>query len=147
MWTYPGRESMMGAWGIRPFENDDAADWASELDDADAAKRAELVTSALEEVAGCVDYLEAPAGSAGIAAAAVVAQVRSGGRAFDSVYAPTFLSVEGAVELPPGIDELALRALDRVIAGDSAWRDLWEEADQLAEAQTAIENLRATLRR
>jgi hypothetical protein len=54
----------MGAWGAGAFDNDDALDWLSELGDSPdfALGRAALDVTALE-------YLEAPEGSAALAAA------------------------------------------------------------------------------
>jgi hypothetical protein len=62
---------MMGAWGAGAFDNDDALDWLSELVDSPdfALGRAVLDVTALE-------YLEAPEGSAALAAAEVVAAAR-----------------------------------------------------------------------
>ena len=58
-----------GAWGDGSFENDDALDWVAECTNA---KSIEPVTLALESVLKG-GYIEAPQGSAAIAAAEVVA--------------------------------------------------------------------------
>jgi hypothetical protein len=137
----------MGTWGTGPFDDDVAADWAGDLDDADPPRRPDMLRNALEEVANSAGYLEAPAGAVGVAAAAVVAHVRSGGQGFESAYAPEFLSTGDGIDLPEGIDKLARLALDRVVADDSEWRELWEESGQLTEAQSLIDNLRGALRR
>lgn len=60
----------MGAWGVRPFENDDAADFLSELMDVPASERTQLLLAALTLPGG---YLEAPQASVAVAAAALVA--------------------------------------------------------------------------
>ena len=58
-----------GAWGEGSFENDDALDWVAECTNA---KSIEPVSLALESVLKG-GYIEAPQGSAAIAAAEVVA--------------------------------------------------------------------------
>ena len=61
----------MGSWGIGSFENDDALDWAAELEESRGTK---LVKKALREVVDAGDgYLDADAAARGIAAAEVVA--------------------------------------------------------------------------
>ncbi|MEV6811691.1 DUF4259 domain-containing protein [Micromonospora sp. NPDC051296] len=45
----------MGFWDVSPFGNDDAADFAIELDEATTAARVELVGRALERVVDTAD--------------------------------------------------------------------------------------------
>lgn len=60
---------MAGAWGEGSFENDDALDWVSQCTQSAGTKvLAATLTSALK-----AKYLEAPDGSAAVAAAEVVA--------------------------------------------------------------------------
>ncbi len=63
----------MGAWGHRPFQNDDAADWAASLQHRGGR---ESISAAFVPVLKADEedkYLEAPAASQAIAAAEVVA--------------------------------------------------------------------------
>ena len=60
----------MGAWGVGPFENDDASDWVYQLE---GAEDLELVRGTLEAAANPQGYLEAPTCSEALAAAEVVA--------------------------------------------------------------------------
>jgi hypothetical protein len=46
----------MGFWGVGPFDNDDAADFAGDLDEATADARIEMVGSTLERVARVTDH-------------------------------------------------------------------------------------------
>ena len=64
----------MGAWGYGIYDNDDAADWAHDLADGGLATLRQALSDS-----SSVDYLESPKGSAMIAAADVVARLKSGG--------------------------------------------------------------------
>lgn len=46
----------MGTWDVGPFDNDDAADFAVELDDAPPQARIEMIGAILERVAGPADH-------------------------------------------------------------------------------------------
>ncbi len=116
----------MGAWGPKPFENDDALDWLGELL---AARDASVLRAPLERAAatGEHDYLEAGDGATAIAAAAIVAA----------------LAGETGAELPEGVRDwadraavdvgplfpLARDAVARVGSERSELRDLWDESD------------------
>lgn len=90
----------MGAWGTGAFDNDDAADFAGDLNDADPGERPGLIREALEAAADNDDYLAASTASAAIAAAAVVASQQPDGPEVDSVYGPEFLTDGDSVDLP-----------------------------------------------
>lgn len=137
----------MGTWDKGPFDNDAAADFAGDLDDAAPADRAQLVREALAVAADNADYLEATEACVAIAAAAIVASQQPGGPEVDSVYGPDFLTDGGTLELPDDLVELSLRAIARVLEAESEWRDLWDEAEQLDEAIVALEPIRAALNR
>ncbi|SCL35919.1 protein of unknown function [Micromonospora rhizosphaerae] len=137
----------MGTWDSGPFDNDTAADWCGDLDDADGAKRPELVREALSRAAGADGYLDADAACQAIAAAAIVAAQQPGGQPITSPYAPDFLLDGGRLDLPDDLAVLAVRALDRVMAADSEWRDLWQEpaAGDVNPAFDAVRGLRRVL--
>ena len=64
----------MGAWGALAFDNDDACDWAGDLDAVDDFSLVEAAFDTVESAA----YLEAPDASNALAACEVVA--RAAGR-------------------------------------------------------------------
>ncbi|MEU4718998.1 DUF4259 domain-containing protein [Nonomuraea dietziae] len=138
----------MGTWDVGPFDNDSAADWCGALNDASADRRVELIRQALATAAGSDDYLDGDDANSAIAAAAIVAAQR-GGQPIISAYAPSFLVKGGGVELPSDSDlaALALRALDRVAAEESEWRELWEEAGALPQATAVLAAIREGLSR
>lgn len=140
----------MGAWGDGPFDNDEAADWCADLDEAEPAERGELVTAALAAAVEATDHLDVDVASRAIAAAALVAAQRPGAPMLDLVYAPRFLSAGVLLELGHDTRALALRALDAVAGPESEWRELWEASGNddpaalLAPLRTALEAESAT---
>jgi Domain of unknown function (DUF4259) len=137
----------MGTWDKGPFDNDAAADFAQDLDDAAPGDRAELIREALAGAADNAEHLDSSDACVAIAAAAIVASQQPGGPEVDSSYGPDFLIDGGSIELPEDFVELALRAIARVLDDDSEWRELWEEADGLPDAIGALEPIRAALNR
>lgn len=123
------------------FDNDGAADWGAELDEARPEDRAQMVRSALSPDDG---YLDADDGEVAVAAVAVVAMVRSG-TADVSAYWPDFLERGEALHLPDDLKDLALTALDRVTGPDSELQALWTEDGPNDEWAAQIAALRAAL--
>ncbi|TYB90924.1 DUF4259 domain-containing protein [Micromonospora sp. WP24] len=130
----------MGTWDSGPFDNDTAADWCGDLDDAEATNRPAMVREALSRAAGEDGYLDADIACEAIAAAAIVAAQRPGGQPITSPYAPDFLRDGGRLDLPDDLAALAATALDRIQAGDSEWHDLWQDA--AGKANPAFDALR-----
>ena len=136
----------MGTWGSGPFENDDAADFADELDDADPARREVLIREALQRAVDTDEYLESDDAARAVAAAAVVAATRTAGMPMDDdTDGPEFLTTGDLTALPDDLAELARQALDRVAAEDSEWREAWEESDALDEAVATLDEVRSGL--
>ena len=131
----------VGAWGSEPFDNDGAADWGGDLDDARPQDRAIIVRSALILDDG---YLNVGQGQIAMAAAAVVAAVRRGSVP-DSSYWPDFLTAGGSLDLPDDLRDLALNALDRITSSNSELQDLWTEDGPNEEWEAQITGLRASL--
>jgi hypothetical protein len=130
----------VGAWDKGPFDNDAAADWGGEFIEASDEARLEMLEEALLAAADETDYLDADVAFEAVAAASVVAARLPGGPSVDAE-----LSLEA--ELPSKLPGLALRALDRVVDEDSAWRDQWDEQDQLDDAMAVLNPIRSALSR
>jgi hypothetical protein len=137
----------MGTWDIGPFDNDTAADWCGDLDDAAPEQRAVLIRDALIRVAvHGEEYLDSDDAVEAIAAAAIVASQLPGGTAIDTSYAPDFLLEGGAVEVSDDVPAIAVRALDRIVDENSEWRELWQEAEEsFPQALASVQSIRATL--
>lgn len=135
--------------GIGPFDSDSAADWSLDLHIAEPAERVNLIRGTLRRAIDERDYVDTAEAAQAIAAAAVVAAQLPGAEPVTSPNAPDFLREGGRVDIAPDMCELAMRALDRVMAGDSEWRELWEDAAE-TDTQAAfamIRDLRAELSR
>lgn len=137
----------MGAWDEGPFDNDTAADWVYEFEDADQAAGLARIQGTLAEVAnvGSDVFLDSDAGTEAVAAAEVVAAIR--GLAVErSPYN------EGALDwvtrTAPAADQalvdLAVSALDRVVAAGSELAELWDVAGSTSW-RTSVAARRASL--
>jgi hypothetical protein len=118
----------MGTWGPGPFDNDDAADWLRDLEETEPSSRSAFIERTLSKLAEMQGYIQVDDGQAGIAAAAVVALQLPGATSMDLVSRPDSLEALN-VDVDHGLREAALRALDRVEAGDSEVAGLWREGD------------------
>lgn len=114
----------MGTWDVGPFDNDTAADFCGDLDEAAAGEREGIVRGALTRVIDTVDYLEAPESDVAVAAAALVAAQCPGGEPADPVYGP-----EEPLPDLTSLRDLARQALDRVMTAPSELMELWGESD------------------
>lgn len=128
----------MGAWGVGPFENDDALDFLDELSELPAEKLTSRLEAALD--LQDEDYLELPEASAAIAAAGLIAV--AGGAAFDDLDEDVVELVRtGALQDNARLRALALTALTRVTGESSEWQELWSES----EGDAVIADLRSAL--
>ncbi|WP_199564925.1 DUF4259 domain-containing protein [Spongiactinospora rosea] len=128
-----------------PFDNDTAADWCGDLNDAEPAERLDMIRQALADAADTDGYLDSSEACEALAAAAIVAAQRPGGPEIDDVYGPDFLSGGAPIELPADLAPLAVRAIDRILGDHSEWRDLWEDSGALPKAHAALTPIRAAL--
>ena len=130
----------MVVWGEGLFDNDDAAEWVYELEEAPDFGVVHAALTAVIEEQG---YLRGPQGSIAIAAAEMVAAARERpGRSIPE-------SVALWVELnAPGVGDedvaLALAAVDRVLDANSELRDLWTASGDPSWLR-AVEDLRLRL--
>ncbi|CAN5922775.1 hypothetical protein BH11MYX4_BH11MYX4_12900 [soil metagenome] len=137
----------MGAWGEKAFENDSALDWLADLE----AEGVDALRDLLASVADTDDeeYLDVDDGAAAIAAAEIVAAARGRGR--DRLTKEVIAWLDGnAPDLVAEDLVLACRAVERVVAGNSELRELWEEGSSdspwHADVRTLLERLGSTAR-
>ncbi len=78
----------MGAWDIGHFDNDTAADFGGQVDDAEPEKKADVLRAVLTAAADTApeDYLDE--GEEAVAAAALVAAQCPGGEPIATAYGP-----------------------------------------------------------
>ena len=132
----------MGAWGVLAFDNDDANDWAYDLD---GVSDLSLVVSAFTAVDGADEYLEAPEACIALAACEVLARLR-GNFGYQNAYTE---KVDAWVkqhpqQISPELLAQASSVLDRILGDGSELRELWAEDDS-TEWIESVENLRGRL--
>ncbi|WP_327241718.1 DUF4259 domain-containing protein [Streptomyces sp. NBC_01320] len=131
----------MGTWGVGPFDNDTAADFAGDLDEAAVDDRESMIRSALRRAANPADQLEAPDAERAVAAAALVVAQHPDGEATCSNYGPS-----GPMpQFPADLQMLAVDALDQVVAEPSGLAELWGEAVNGPKWRQDITRLRDVL--
>lgn len=113
----------MGAWGIRVFDNDDAADWISELE---SANDSDVLSEAIDAAMNAGDYLEAPEGSRLLCACEVIAAL--GGQPSTDLPDEVRQWVDNHKTLDASaLILIALQAIDRVLGDNSELDQLWKE--------------------
>ena len=135
----------MGAWSVDSFGNDDACDWASELE---ASADLSVVESALDRVLEAGDgYLEAPDASQAIAAVEALARLQGNWGKRDSYSEIVDRWVE-KVKLTPDRSVIikAHQVLKRVLAEPSELLELWQESDKGETWHASVHDLMARVR-
>ena len=132
----------MGAWDVTAFGNDDAADWAAELVEADKPVDFLRRTFALAEGDG---YLEAPDGSQLVAAAAIVAAAISG-QVPQGFPADVGRWLHEKADSLKGLAASAAAGLQRVKGEDSELRELWKESEEFSVWEADLDSMLAALR-
>ncbi len=122
----------MGTWGTGWFENDAAADFVGEVEDARPSARPALIVGRLRSIAGQRGYIEGSDADEGLAAAALIALAGGAGAAVAKGVTASTLPAPDAATLT-----LAGSVVTRLSSPDeNEWFELWSEAGQ-AEAATA----------
>ena len=135
----------MGAWSPDPFGNDDAGDWALQLEASDDLS---LIKETLQDVIdGGSDYLEASVAEKAVAAADTLARLRGN----FSIRNPETEPVDQWVAKhpltpPPELVATAITVIDRILAAPSEALELWQESDEFDAWKNHLEGLKARLR-
>ena len=133
----------MGTWSTLPFGNDDAADWAYELDEPNDLAPIEDAIDRVLAVGGG-QLLELFEGSAALAAIELLACLRGhpGDTETYTENADAWLTAS-TIRPPAALVDRALAAIDRVTAEKSELRELWREGDEFEAWLAAVADLRA----
>jgi len=136
----------MGAWSADSFGNDDACDWASELE---ASADLSVVESALDRVLEVGDgYLEAPEASQAIAAIEAIARLQGNWGKRDAYSETVDRWVENVKLTPDGSVVIkAHKVIERVLAEPSELLELWQESGEVETWLAAVHDLRARVTR
>ena len=132
----------MGTWSVDAFGNDDAADWAYELEEAVDLSPIE---DAIAAVLGVGDeYLEAPEASIALAAIEVLARL-GGSSGEKSSYTETADKWVSSTQVKPSVEliDKAQAAIARILAEDSELNELWQESEEYEAWLASVSDLRA----
>ncbi|MFG2823489.1 DUF4259 domain-containing protein [Kitasatospora sp. NPDC048365] len=130
----------MGTWDIGPFDNDTAADFAGDLDDAPIGEREALVRRILKRAADSADHLDQSDGERAVAAAALIA-AQHGGEPTCPFHGPS----EPLPTFSADLTLLAVDALDQVVAEHSDLVEGWFEFATYQRWRQGIRTLRGLL--
>lgn len=132
----------MSRWDWGPFDNDTAADFANDLDDAPESERIGMIYDALMEVGRNDGYVNGSDAEVALAAVALVARNLSGGEEFQSeIYGP----VNRIPSVPGNLIPLAVEVVDCLLNGEN---DLKVDLNASGKAETwftSMRRLRAVL--
>ncbi|WP_285566696.1 DUF4259 domain-containing protein [Streptomyces sp. RTGN2] len=131
----------MGTWDVGPFDNDTAADFAGDLDEAALEEREAMIQGVLKRAVGPGDLLGIYDGERAVAAAALVVAQHPDGDPACSSYGPS----EPLTELSADLRMLAVDALDQVVSNWSELAGLWAEAANWSKWRQGITRLRNVL--
>jgi hypothetical protein len=137
------KEPTMGAWGVLAFDNDDANDWANDLNHVDDLS---LVQAAFDSVAESEDYLEAPDAANALAACEVLARLL-GNPGYQNSYTEEVDNwVASHPQSPPAALLVCANAvIDRILGSDSELKELWSESDENSNWLASVNDLRRRL--
>jgi hypothetical protein len=134
--------AIVGTWAVGIWDNDDAADWMSELSES---RGLDLLQRSFKpnEVKGY--YLEAPKGARVLCAAdTLLAALKRGGSSVPEDVSK-WVDANARLDFQSLVPE-ALRRVRRVMAEHSELRELWEENEALFSTWLArVEALAASL--
>ncbi|MFD9565094.1 DUF4259 domain-containing protein [Streptomyces sp. NPDC059994] len=131
----------MGTWDVGPFDNDTAADFSGDLDEAPEGEREGIIRDALLRIIGTRDYLNQDIAVEAVAAAALVAAQCPGGESITTAYGPDLPPPQLSSELR----ELGVQALDRVVTDPSELMELWGDTDKDGSWRASLVQIRTAL--
>jgi len=133
----------MGAWGIGVWENDNALDWAYELEDCNdlsvISRSIELILDSEE-----IDSIEA---DEALAAIDVLARLKH--QDFDSdgydEEISKWIKTHKDLQIPDSLWQQAKQALDKIVSEDSELYELWQESDSFEAWKKEMDILRSRM--
>ncbi|MFG2951910.1 DUF4259 domain-containing protein [Streptomyces adustus] len=129
----------MGTWDTGPVDNDTAADFAGDLDDAKPGEREALIRGVLTRTVDATGWLTE--GEKAVAAAALIAAQCPGGAPIDTPYGPE----EPMPAFPDDLRTLADEALARIISDEAGPASNWVDPEDWKQWRANLNRLRAVL--
>jgi Domain of unknown function (DUF4259) len=138
----------MGCWGVNAFENDNAADWAFELSEAEdlslVQDTLELVTDRSEDD----EVVDADVACEALAACEVIARLKGNWGSQDAFSEPVDQWVTAHPSQPTAnLVNLACSAIDSILGPESELAQLWDESGKPDEWKRAVQDLKARVKR
>jgi uncharacterized protein DUF4259 len=132
----------MGTWDFGPFDNDTAADFVADIDEASGREQLVKLRAALVAVEGSVDRIDAPDVEVAVAAAALVARDLEGGEEFKS---SNYGRVRKLPSIPNDVILLAHDAVARIISSENDVKDYWDSIGDTGKWHSMLQRLRMVL--
>jgi hypothetical protein len=132
----------MGSWGVGPFDNDTADDFAIEVDEAPEGDQLRMLRAALLAVDGSEDSVDAFDALPAVAAAALVARDLPGGEEFNS---GNYGKVRSLPRMPKDLVLLAADVVDRLIGCSDELNELLDWQGREDEWLALMQRLRNVL--
>jgi len=134
----------MGTWSCEAFGNDNAADWAFGLEEAEDLS---YVEKTLDTVLKAEGYLDASAAQEALAAIEVIARLQGSGGKKDAYSKPADEWVAKHKTPPsPALVQKAQLAIARMLEADSELSDVWHEAGEYNDWLAAVNGLKARVK-
>jgi hypothetical protein len=139
----------MGSWGVDAFENDNAADWAFQLEEAEdltlVRETFALVTDGVQDDNDAVD---ADVACEALAACEVIARLKGNWARQDPFSEPVDRWVTAhPSQLRADLVEQACSAIDSILGPRSELAQLWDEAGKIDAWRASVQDLRARVER
>jgi hypothetical protein len=132
----------MGTWSYGPVDNDTAADFAADLDEAPESERIDKLYGTLAAAQGCVGRIDGARIEVAIAAAALAARDLAGGGEFQSEhYGP----VNNLPPMPKGLITVAADVVERIIDGENDVKEYWNGTRDSVKWLAGMKRLRMVL--
>jgi len=132
----------MSRWGCGPLDNDTAADFVGDLDDAPESERIGMIYGALAAVGSHDSYVDGFRAQMALAAAALVARDLPGGEEFQSrYYGPT----NRIPPIPENLIPLAVEVVDCLLTGENDVKEDLRVSGKADEWFAATRRLRVVL--
>ncbi len=135
----------MGTWSHEPFGNDQACDWASELEESTGFG---VIDQAFDQIIADKNeaIIDADFGSVAYAAAEVVAQILGEGtQDLDFLDGVTQWIDQLSSRAPNALIQKAIITLDILVQENSELDELWKESDDYDDWQKNIDELKELL--
>ncbi len=129
----------MGAWGIKPFENDDASDWLYQLEQTQDLS---VIESTLDT--GSSEYIELPEGSNILAASEVLAAMLGAERTDLPQEAQEWVDNHRSFNVTK-LKPKAVAAMAAVLSEKSELNELWQETEKYESWKSEVHRLQSIM--